>query len=203
MEIRNIVFLLTSISALAVLGAATTVAIAQKPASPGATQQPVKPVESGAARLHPEHALLQRLVGTWDAAVTVSAPGAQATKSRGTLVTKAVGEAWVESDFAGELNGMPFSGHGVDGYDTTRDKFVGIWVDSSSTELMVFEGTHDEATKTTTMTCDAHDPQTGSPIKYRSTTEMKSPDAMTYQLSALGADGTAVELMRIEYKRRS
>ena len=94
-----------------------------------------------------------------------------------------------------------FVGHGIDGFDTLEKRFVTMWVDSMSTQRMVFEGTHDVATKTLTMTGEGYDPMTGKLTRYRTETEMKDPDSMIFRMFKPGESGTDVETMRIEYKR--
>ena len=41
------------------------------------------------------------------------------------------------------MMGMPFTGHGMTGYDNVTGKYWSTWTDSMSTGLMVSEGTCD------------------------------------------------------------
>lgn len=167
-------------------------------AGPASTQEGA-PVDASAPEATPEHRALMKMVGTWDA--TLSFPG-QDQKSHATAVYRPVGEFWVASDFNGEMMGGPFIGHGIDGYDPAKKKFVSVWVDSWITEVLSFEGTHDAATRTTTMTGMGHDPQTGAPMQYKNVSTMTSDDAMTFVMGVVGPDGSASEMLRIEYTRR-
>ncbi len=160
-------------------------------------------IEAGMPRAAPEHAMLQQLVGTWDATVTTMMPGAPPQTSSATTVYRAIGETWVECDFRGEMMGMTFIGHGVDGYDTLKKKYVGTWVDSMSNEILVTEGTHDAATNSTTMAAVGHDPATGAEMHYRMVSEMLGNDAFTFHMNVEGEDGKYFEMMKIEYKRRT
>lgn len=147
----------------------------------------------------PEHKELHKMVGTWDA--TVRFPG-QAETSKAVAVYRAVGEFWVVSDFTGEMMGAPFFGHGQDGYDMNTKKHVSTWVDSWSTEVLLFEGNYDKATRTMTSTGMGHDAQSGAPVKYHNVSQMTSDDSMRFTMSVVGPDGTPMEMMSIDYKRR-
>jgi len=90
-----------------------------------------------------------------------------------------------------------------DGYDTLKKKYVSTWVDSMSTELLSMEGTHDAATRTTTMSCEGHESgESGKIVKYRFVSEMKDDNSMTFHMSTKGDDGKYTEMMKIEYRRR-
>ncbi|MEO6708058.1 MAG: DUF1579 domain-containing protein [Planctomycetota bacterium] len=164
--------------------------------------EPGKAVNAAAPKLAPQHTQLKKMVGSWDATVTCTMPGKPSTTSSGKAEYKAVGDTWVESDFTGEMDGMRFTGHGIDGFDTAENKYVSIWVDSMSTELHKFEGTGDAGGTTTTRTGECKDPETGKMVKQRSVTEMKDNDSMTFRMFTAGPDGKEVEAMKIDYKRR-
>ena len=90
----------------------------------------------------PEHEQLKELEGTWDAVMEM---GGQ--KSKATATYKSIcGGMWMQSDFQGDLGGIKFQGHGLDGYDLTKKKHVGVWVDSMSSAPMHFEGNYDPKT---------------------------------------------------------
>ena len=168
-----------------------------KPQGSGQTaQKPMMP------KLAPEHAALKKLVGNWDASVTATCPGEVTKTSTGKAEYEAVGETWVVSNFTGEMDGKPFFGHGVEGFDTRQNKYVYLWFDSMSTEAHEFEGLKDLASNTTTLTGECHDPETGKVVKQRMVTEMKGDDAMTMRMYSPGPDEKEVEVMRIEFKRR-
>ena len=189
---------------VALIAAASITAGLQKPAPAGGAQkpgqEPGKTVEAGMPKLAPEHTQLKKMVGNWDATVTNTMPGEPTKTSTAKAEYKAVGDTWVESTFTGEMDGKPYVGHGVDGYDTLKNKYVSLWVDSWSTEMHLFEGT--ASGNATTLTGDCHDPATGKTIHQRLVTEMKDNDSMTLRMFTPGPDGKEVEGMKIEFKRR-
>jgi Protein of unknown function (DUF1579) len=142
----------------------------------------------------PEHELLKKMEGTWEA--TTKAGGME---SKGTMTYKmALGGLWLMSKFEGEFAGQKFEGHGMDTYDTMKKKFVGIWADSMSTSPLVMEGTYDKAKKTQTMTGEGPG-MDGKPARYKTVTEMKDDDNMVFHLYM----GDAKEpMMTITYKRK-
>ena len=153
-------------------------------------QEPQKP--------GPEHAHLKTMEGTWD---TVMEMGGQ--KSKGTATYKSICSGmWIASDFESDLGGVPYQGRGMDGYDQLKKKYIGHWFDSMTSAPMTFEGNFDADHKVLTMTGTSPGPD-GKPVKFRSTTEMKGPDLMTFQMfMADASNGKEVLAFTIEYTRR-
>jgi hypothetical protein len=144
----------------------------------------------------PEHAILKHMAGTWDA--TVQMMGAP-TADKGTSTTRVgMNGLWVVSDFEGSMMGGSFIGHDVLGYDQTKKKYVGCWVDSVNTALTLSEGTWDEAKKTLTMTSLEADPMMGSKMVMQ--TKVKDADHYTWTMHPGSAEAPA--MMTIEYARK-
>jgi hypothetical protein len=145
----------------------------------------------------PEHELLKKLAGKWDA--TMDAGG---QKSQGVATYKSIcGGMWLESAFEGDFGGLKFEGHGLDGYDQAKKKYVGIWVDSMQSSPLTLEGVYDAKTKTMTMTGESrgHD---GSPQKVKTTSETKDDDHFTFKMYMVEGDGKEQLAFTIEYTRR-
>ena len=99
----------------------------------------------------PEHEMLKKDVGTWDATVEMfMAPGAPPAVSKGTETVTMMGGFWQLTEFKSEMMGQPFEGRGAMGYDPAKKKFVGTWVDTMAPAYYTVEGTYDAATKTLT-----------------------------------------------------
>lgn len=159
-----------------------------KPAAPAGEMPVVKP--------GPEHEILKKSVGTWDATIEEMHPGAPPKTSKGTETSKLVGGLWLVSDFKSEMGGQPFEGHAVGGYDSHKKKYVGTWVDSMSTGVFTSEGTLDPATKTMTDWMEGPGPD-GKPMKMKAVTEWKDDDTRVFTMY-MGEQPS----MRITYKRR-
>jgi Protein of unknown function (DUF1579) len=148
----------------------------------------------------PEHELLKKDVGTWDATVEMLMPPAPPSKGVETN-TLGPGGLWVINDFKSEMMGAPFQGHGIVGWDPAKKKYVGTWVDSMSTSLSVTETTYDPATRSMNGYINSVGPD-GSPMKLKAVTQMKDDDTRVFTLSMPGPDGKEAPSMRITYKRR-
>lgn len=125
----------------------------------------------------PEHDVLKKLAGTWDA--TMKFGGAE---SKGTMTYKVdLGGLWLTSAFEGEFAGAKFSGKGFDSYDAAKKKYVGVWADSMTTSPLIMEGTYNAAKKAMTMTGDGTGPD-GKPVKFKSVTTWKDDDNVTFDM---------------------
>jgi hypothetical protein len=168
-----------SLVSLVVCLVLATLASAQEPAKPG-----------------PEHVKLQELEGNWDAVMDM-----MGQKTRCTATYKAIcGGMWLASDFQGEVAGMKFQGHGLDGYDQTKKKYVGIWVDSMGSAPLNMEGGIDPQSKLLVMT-GATLEAGGKVQKYKTTTDIKDKDHFTFKMYMVD-DGKDQLAFTIEYTRR-
>lgn len=202
--------ILCSAAALAAVLVMTAAAQDKKPADPPKAKPPAaapasapKPAAGAPAmpepKPGPEHANLAKDAGTWEATVTHYG-GDKPQVTKGTETRKMVGSFWLVSDFTGEMNGMPYTGHGTSGYDQNKKKYVGTWVDSMNPALCVMEGTYDEATKTTTMKSMIN--MMGKDVPATMTCEHKDADTEIFKMNMPGPDGKDTTMMMIEYKRK-
>ncbi len=146
----------------------------------------------------PQHELIKQGEGTWDAV----AKGPEGMEAKGTATGKmACGGLWLVSDFKMDMLGMEFHGHGLDGYDVDKKKYVSVWVDSMSTAPLVFEGDYNAATKTLTQTAKGKG-MDGKPTTFKSVLKTKDKDHHVFQMFVAGADGKESLMMTIEYTRR-
>lgn len=161
-----------------------------------ATVLPSIALSQEAATAGPEHAVLKSMAGTWDAEIDSAGE-----KSKGTsIMSLDCNGLWLTTKFSGDFGGTTFEGRGLDGYDQSKKKYVSVWVDSMTSGLTLFEGTHDDRTKTITMTGSSTGPD-GAPMKLKSTTTQNSPDSITFKMLMVTPDGE-FPMMTIEYKRK-
>jgi len=145
----------------------------------------------------PEHEGLKRLEGEWVA--TIKSPEGDST---GSATYKVVcGGLWVASDFHAEFGGQKFHGHGLDGYDPAKKKYLSVWVDSMSTQPLLFEGTMDKEKQLLTMRGEGPGPD-GARMKYRNETRFKDADHHTLVMYVVGDSGQETQMMTIEYARK-
>ena len=145
----------------------------------------------------PEHEKMKELAGTWDAVMKMAGQ-----ESKATAIYKSIcGGMWLESDFEGDIGGMKFQGHGLDGYDQRKKKYVGVWVDSLTSAPLNFEGSMDPKTKLIVMTGESVGPD-GKPQKFKNTTAHKDKDNFTFKMYMVQPDGKEELAFTIEYSRR-
>ncbi len=209
MRLQSTVFLT---AVIVVSGLSLGVAAAQESKKPPEAKKPITP-GAGTAREQamppapkpgPEQAILKRDEGVWDARVEMhmGPPGAPPEVTTGVETNTLVGGLWLISDFKGTMGEQPFHGHGTFGYDTSKKKYVGIWVDSMSTTLAHSEGNYDAATNTLTMMGEGVG-EDGKPMKFREVVKWTDPNTKSFTMYMPGPDGKEVPGMTISYKRKS
>jgi hypothetical protein len=153
-----------------------------------------------------EHKFLALEEGVWDAEISFTMPGQDAkdaTKTKGVETNRLLGGKWLISDFKGEFFGAPFEGHGVNGYDAKKGKYVGTWIDSTSQRIDLLEGTYDEKTKTLTLNADSVNPASGKPMKMRLETQFKDDDTRTFsEYVQMDGEKEFAKFMEIKYTKR-
>lgn len=172
-------------TALAFLFATLTGALtAQMPDTPGA-----------------EHKKLTAHAGKWTAAMEYMGEDGKPATSKGMSVVKAgPGGLWVIDDFEGDFAGMPFVGHGTTGFDKTKGKYVGTWIDSMSSSQMLLEGSYDASGKVLTMTGMAMGME-GKPVQHRLVTTDKDANTRVFEMFMPGPDGKEMKMLTITYTR--
>src|SRR5262245_9339444 len=96
-------------------------ALAQdKPQGQGSGAPPMSAPQPG-----PEHQMLARDAGVWEATVeSWMEPGKPPAVSKGVETNTMMSGMWLLTEFKADFMGSPFQGHGVTGYDPIKKKFV-------------------------------------------------------------------------------
>ena len=154
-----------------------------------------------------EHKELAKEAGTWDATVKswTRGPDSQPAVSQGVEVAKMMpGGLWLQSEFDGKFEDMEFHGCGQTGYDTKKKKYVGTWVDSLSTEIMMMEGDYDAQSHTLTMYAKGNGPA-GKEYDSKLATKFEGDDTRVFTMSIKSDEtkGEYMKMMEITYKRRA
>ncbi len=154
-----------------------------------------------------EHKALAKDVGTWDATIKswMRGPDSEPAVSQGVEVVKLMpGGLWLQSEFDGKFGDQEFHGCGQTGYNAKKGKFVGTWVDSMSTEIMMMEGEYDPASHTVTFYSKGTGPS-GKPYDSKMTSKHEGDDNRVFTMSMKSDEtkGEYVKVMEITYKRRA
>ena len=98
------------------------------------------------------HKFFNRLVGVWETeSKSYMADPKNPTVSHGTSEFRLLMDGrYVQQVNRGKFDGMKFEGIGITGFDNSKKKYVGIWIDNFGTGIMHSEGEFDEETKTMT-----------------------------------------------------
>lgn len=149
----------------------------------------------------PEHEILKRDDGKWNAAVKYwMAPGQPPMEMAGTETNSwACNGLWMRSDF--DATDGSFSGRGLVGWDSSRKKFVNVWVDTSSTYMSLSLGTFDKEKKVMTFHGEQPDPVSGKMNKIRSTLEYVDANTRRYTSYSTPPGGQESKNLEITYTR--
>jgi hypothetical protein len=155
----------------------------------------------------PQHKILAMEEGEWDADVTTTVPGPDGklitSKSKGVETNRLLGGKWLISDFKGEFLNTPFVGHGVNGYDAKKGKYVASWIDSFSTHIDLMDGSYDEKAKKLTLNAEVENPANGKPMKLRLETEFKDDGSRTFtEYVQTEGQSEYSKFMEIKYTKR-
>ncbi|QDU56647.1 DUF1579 domain-containing protein [Aeoliella mucimassa] len=174
---------ITFLSALIVACLVTALTIAQEPPEfPG----PEK-----------EHQWLQQFAGEWTTTSKGSiGPDQPPMECSGTIKSRMIGEFWVVNEMKSTIQGDSMQGLQTIGYDASKKKYVGTWVDSMMNHMWIYEGTVDESGSK--LTLEAEGPNFMAPgklTKFRDAYEFKTPDHIIVTSSMLGEDGKWITFM--------
>jgi len=153
----------------------------------------------------PEHQLLQQFVGTFDTVTEFAIPGSDKpflVPGRETCRLD-MGGLWLVFDLESGEPPTNFRGHGLMGFDTQKQKFVGVWVDPSTSALQLSEGDADATGKVITMRGTMPDYfQSGSPTVTRQVSRIVDADTKEFEVwrDAEGQESLRIALIR--YRRR-
>ena len=150
------------------------------------------------------HKKLQDMVGTWDAKVTMwPAPGVAPQVSMGTSRnTSILGGRWIQQEFTGSSMGMPFTGIGYTGYDNVKKQYVGTWMDSMSTSMMVSAGTPSSDPNTYEFTSSMDDPASGKTMQLKEKVTVADMNHHMMEMWTSTPDGNMFKMMQIDYTRK-
>jgi hypothetical protein len=150
-----------------------------------------------------QHRWLARLVGEWDWVGRADLGGGQALENSGTDRFRAIGEYWVVGEGASVDGGVPFRSVLTLGFDPVSRRFVGTWIDSTSSHLWRYDGELDPAGNKLTLTSEGPSPtDPAARATFREVIEFKSPDHRVNTGSVLGPDGRWTEFLTVEARCR-
>lgn len=139
--------------------------------------------------------------GIWDADIIFPSndPAKPDTKAKGVQVNRLrSGGMWIVNEFS--VDGTPYEGTGVWGYDRSTGRYSGIWVDNNDQTIRSDDGRWDPATQTMIWSANSADPQ-GRYSRYLFTEKFEG-NVRRFDMVALTRKGE-VPLMRMVFTRRA
>jgi hypothetical protein len=150
------------------------------------------------------HKKLNPMAGTFTADVKMwMQPGAPPSGGTGVAENRwALDGRFLQQNFTGTFMGMPFTGVGYTGYDNIRKKYIGTWMDTMTTSMMISTGTANADGKSYTFTSSMDDPMTGKSSPVKETVTVVDDDHHTLEMWGAGPDGKMFKMMEIAYTRK-
>jgi hypothetical protein len=150
------------------------------------------------------HQALASSAGSYDLKIkSWHEPGAPPMEDTGTATrSMALGGRVLVEQVNSSMMGMPFSGHGMMGFDNVSGKYWSTWNDTMSTGIMVSEGTCNSQKKTCTFTGSWNDALKKGPVTARMTTRWTSPTTEVFEMYGPGKDGKEMKMMEITYTKK-
>jgi len=155
-----------------------------------------------AASPGPQHERLAKMVGHWTTQTKMwMDPSKPPQESTGTMDSAmALGGRYLVSIHRGQMMGMAFEGHELDGYDNVSGRYVGAWIDNMGTGVMSLTGDLDASGKVMTMTGEIVDPLTHKKMTYKGVSTHVDDDTFRYD-SYMVDGGKEVKVMEMTGKR--
>lgn len=153
-----------------------------------------------------EHVWLQQLAGEWEMTGEATMdPTQPAMKCTGSEKARMLGGFWLVSEGRGEMPGMPGPMNSVLtlGYDPQKGKYIGSWIDSTSSYFWKSEGSVDASGKVLTLESEGPCPMKPGTAKFRDVVEIKSNDHHVLTSSMQGDDGKWQKMMTAHYRRKT
>lgn len=155
----------------------------------------------------PMHEFLAESVGEWRAKTTMwMAPGSEPMVSEGESTVKTIMNGhYTQAEMAGETPGMgPYNALAIYGFDNVQQKFVAMWVDSTSTGIGTGVGELSPDGKTLTWEYTYSCPITKKPAVMREIETITGPDTKTVESFGTNPKtGEEFQMMRLELTRKS
>lgn len=149
------------------------------------------------------HKMMAKWDGAWDAEATFWAPGKPEMKSKSRVNNKMLFDGrYQETNFSGDMMGMPFLGKSTTAYDNHKKQFKTTWIDNMGSGMMVMEGPWDEANKTMNLKGKTMDPETGYEMDARETFKIIDDNTQEMEMFVMMPDGKEFKMMNIKFTRK-
>ena len=152
----------------------------------------------------PQHKHLEKMAGKWTVSMRMwpDGPASPPTESQGTSEMRMIlGGRYLQEEVKGVLNGMPFEGMEIEGYDNFKKEHFILWIDNMGTMMLTGTGSADSTGKVITYQSIYDDPMTGEKNKkMRQVVRIVSNDELAYEMYD-SQQGKEIKTLEMTYKR--
>lgn len=152
-----------------------------------------------------EHQRFQPFVGKFRAEVKMWMGPGDPMVSTGTMTnTLELNGLYLQQDYVGDASDGPFpnfEGKGFWGYNTTSNRYEGVWIDSACTTMQNETGQVDASGKVWEMRGEMLCPQSKQMFQKRSLIKLQDKDHHSMEMFFTGPDGNEMKTMEINYER--
>ena len=148
------------------------------------------------------HKMLAKLEGSWTTRSRGWFDGKPTMESIGTCEQKLVlGGRYLEQTYTGNMDGTPYSGISLMGFNNHTKKFESIWLDSMSTAIYLFVGKESADGGTISQECSYDDPARG-PCVWRTVTRIKDDNTLEFEMFITPKGGKSEKMMEMTISRK-
>ncbi|HEX4955446.1 MAG TPA: DUF1579 family protein [Thermoanaerobaculia bacterium] len=147
------------------------------------------------------HERLGLLTGSWKVEAQYLAQAGSPPAAGVATIEALLGGRTIEERLSTQLFGQSYEVLYLLGYDNTRKKYWGIWIDNLTSAATVAEGELRPADGALVLEGSYDDPASGTRHTSRSELIVESESAFTLTLFDLGADGSARPSLRLRHTR--
>lgn len=151
-----------------------------------------------------QHKWLEKFVGHWETtSKSVATEGQPAATMNGEIKSEMVGKFWLVTKMSADLGEFKMDGRQTVGYDKTKRKYVGTWIDNTSDFIWHYQGSVDKTGKILSLEAEGPDmSEPGKSALYRDMYEFVSTDEIKLTSSIKGPDGKWIDFMTGTAKRK-
>lgn len=191
--------------AIAALFASAAALAADAPPQMSPEQKAMMDKMAKAATPGAQHAMLAKMAGEWACTVKFQMDPSQPwQESQSTAtITALMDGRYIQEVDSGQMNGMPFSGMGLYGFDNVSGKYVSSWIDNMGTGIETSAGTPDASGKVINWIATMNDPMSGKSKTSRMVTTVIDDNHHTLEMFGVPPGGKKeVKMMTIDYVRK-
>jgi hypothetical protein len=152
------------------------------------------------------HKFLDHFIGKWDITTRMwwEGPGKPPAESKGSSEVRWIMEGrFTLEESTGQMMGKPHKGMGITGYDNFKKKYVGYWIDNTSTAMYNIQGSLDQTGKVLTSYGQFDEPMTGELDKLaKFVLRIVSKDKHVFEIYDLVGSPNEFKAVEITYTRK-